>query len=388
MVIGTFSVHIPKTVMGPGAVNSLGNIIQNFGAKKVLIVTDKGVMEAGLLNKIRMLLEKAKCKFDVFDGCLPNAPTSTIDECNQKARDGGYHLLIGIGGGSVMDSTKVVSVIAPSGMKAQDLINEGKGGKKVLPKILIPTTSGTGSEWGIGAMVTDDTNGLKKGLRIPQMWADAVIVDPELTLNLPQRITADTGMDALTHAIEGYVSARSSIVGDMLAETAIKLIADNLRLAYVEGQKHLEARHHLSIAASLALASIMINGIGLAHAMDACIVERTHISHGAALTILLPHVMEFNLMAAPKKFGKIAELMGEKIEGLPVTDATKKSVEAVRSLARDLDMILKMSDVGIMESDIPEMAKERFTAMSHVMETNNPRNVSREDIVRILRAAL
>jgi alcohol dehydrogenase class IV len=382
------SIQIPYTLMGEGGVSGIGDIIGGFDATNVLIVTDSGIVKGGLLDKIISPLQNIGCKFDVFDECQANAPSHVIEECSKRVREGGYDLLIGVGGGSVLDTAKIVSVVASSGMKVQDLLISGKGKGKVLPKILVPTTSGTGSEWSEIGMFTDETDGQKKALRINQFYPNATIVDPEMTLNLPQRITADTGMDALSHAIEGYVSVRSNIVSDMFAEAALRLIPENLRLAYAKGHRHMEARRKLAIASSLAMEAGVICGVGLAHYLDGFIVTRAHISHGAALSILLPHVMEFHLVAAPTKFAKIAALMGEKIEGLSVMDAARKSVDAVRRLIQDLGMTQRLRDVGINDKDIPQIVDDLFMYMLPVIERNNPRLVSREDVTRVLRAAL
>jgi alcohol dehydrogenase class IV len=368
--------------------NELGGLVKSFGAKKVLIITDAGVVAAGLLDKVKPHLDKIKCKYDIYDGCLPNAPTDKIEECTQKVREGKFDLLIAVGGGSVMDSCKAVSMLALNNMKAAELLDSMQAGKKILPKIMIPTTAGTGSEWGNGAIVTDSRNGMKKGIRLPEVWANAAIVDSEMTINLPSRVTADTGMDILTHAIEGYVSCQANIVSDAILEKTIELVADNLRLAYAKGQKYPEVRHNLSVAASMGLGGLFMSGVGLVHALDGHVIERAHISHGAALTILLPSIMEFNLVAVPERFAKIAELMGENIEGCTLMEAARKSIDAVRSLARDLGMAETLSEVGIKESDLPGIVDDFSGQMGLFMEANNPRNATREEVIGILKAAL
>jgi alcohol dehydrogenase class IV len=387
-MIDSFTVYLPKTIMGPGSLSQLGDLVKSFGAKKVLIVTDAGVVAAGLVDKVKPHLDKIRCKYDIFDRCLPNAPTNIIDECTDMAVAGKFDLLIAVGGGSTMDSCKMVSLLARNGMKSAELIDSMKAGKKLLPKIMIPTTSGTGSEWGNGSIVTDMRNGMKKGVRLPQVWADAAIVDAELMLNLPARITADTGMDVLTHAIEGYTSCKAGIVSDALLEKVIRLVADNLRLVYAKGQKHIEARHNMAVAASMALGGMFMAGVGLVHALDGHVIERAHISHGAALTILLPAVMEYNLLGVPEKFAAIAQLMGEDVEGLSMMEAARKSVDAVRSLARDLGMAQTLSEVGIKEADLPGIVDDFTGMMGRHMEANNPRNATREEVIGILKSAL
>jgi 1,3-propanediol dehydrogenase len=222
-------------------------------------------------------------------------------------------------------------------------------------------------------------------------FPNAVIIDPELTLNLPQEITADTAMDALAHAIEAYTSRKANIFSDMLAETAIKLIANNLRLAYTKGNKNMEARYNLSIAASLAMHSVVVASAGLAHYMNSSLGERTHISHGKACTLLLPHVMLFNLLACPSKFARIAELMGENISGLSIPDAAYKSVDALKRLIRDIDMpqiLSDVSDIEINEAKIAAMAKEVHASKRAVLNKTNPRHVKQMDTIRIFAAAV
>jgi alcohol dehydrogenase class IV len=383
----TFKIYIPSTTVGLGSVNSVGEVAKDFGAARALIVTDRGVVEAGLIEKVKTSLKNSGIEFDVFEDCMPNAPTSVIERCRQKVINGGYDLLIGIGGGSVLDITKVVSAIALEGLKVQDIFDQTRVIKKVLPKILIPTTSGTGSEWSRLAVVSDEAAGQKKGANNQAFYASAVIVDPEMTLGLSQKITADTGMDALTHAIEAYLTKKANPIGDMFAETAIRMVSDNLRPAYAQGS-NTEARYSLSIAASLAIEGLQLQGAGLTHAIDGFIVSKAHISHGEALSILLPHCMKFNLVAAPERFVKIAELMGEKTDGLVSLDAAEKSIEAVRKLSKAIGMKQTLRSVGITASDIPPIVDYVFEFWAQSIVANNRRVVGKEDVAQILNAAL
>lgn len=386
--MNNISLKVPYTVIGPGTAGNIGDIARDLGSTKALIVTDTGVVQAGLLEKIKSSLDKLGCKYDIFDAVKPNAPISIIEECIKQIAAGGYDLLIGVGGGSVMDTTKVASITAPNGMKVKDLFPPAKPIKKTVPKILVPTTAGTGSEWSNLVTVTDEADGLKKLLHFNQFWSDATIIDPEMTLNLPQNVTAETGMDVLAHSIEGYVSAASSSVGDMFCETAIKLTAHNFRLAYGKGSSHMEARYNMAIAAALAMKGAEINGTGLGHFIDSFVVSRFHISHGAALTILMPHVMEFNLVAVPDRYAKVAEFMGEQISGLSLTEAAKKAVAAWRKLSQDMGMKQTLSEAGMKESDIPQLVDDLFRLKQRVIELYNPRTANKNDVTKILRSAL
>ncbi|MFC1824154.1 iron-containing alcohol dehydrogenase [Thermodesulfobacteriota bacterium] len=385
---GIFNVHVPDTTIGAGAIGKIGDIAKRFKPHKILILTDAGIVKAGLIDGVTASLEKAGLEFDIIDDCRVEAPLSVIEKLATRVCAGGFDLLIGLGGGSVMDTTKVVSLIAgDENVDISDLIR-GQGVEKTLPKILVPTTSGSGAEWSHLANVTDDGgDGDTRLILTPQNLPDAVVVDPELTLNLPPGITAETGMDALTHAIEAYIGRRANIVSDIHAEAAIRLVAQHLRTAYSKGSESLEERSHLSIAASTAMLASVITGAGLAHFMNISLGKKARISHGATVALMLPHVMDFNLSARPERFARIAELMGDETKGLPLAQAAAQAVKAVRGLSQDLNMPQRLTDVGVHEEDISWLVEKLFL-MNPAIKAMNPREVSREDAVNIYRAAL
>lgn len=385
------SLQIPDTIIGIGAINNVGDVVKKFAPARVLIITDPGIVKAGLIKFIISPLNKAGYKFDIFDDCESEPSITCIEALAHRVKVGQYDILIGIGGGSVLDATKVISIIAvDDSINVYDLIN-GKLAEKTIRKILIPTTSGSGSEWSRGAVVYDDkVEGMAKLVLTPLNYPDAVIIDPQLTVNLPPRITADTGIDALTHCIEGYFGAKSNILSDMLNGTAIKLIADNLRLAYYEGKKNIEARYNMSIAASLANKGGGLSSGSLAHAMNEPLGQKAQISHGTACGLLLPQVMKFNLAGSPAKFANIAKMMGEDVHNLPTSDAAAKSVEAVQKLLKDLGMPRKLSDatnIKLKESDIPAMVEHVVKALPRI-NSKNSRKASAVDVTKIFRLAL
>jgi len=386
------NLQVPSSFIGPGAIDNIGELVKRFKSKSTLVITDPGIVKSGVINTVREHLDKANCKYDVFDNCEIHPTLSFLVSLGDEVRRGKYDLLIGVGGGSIMDSTKVAGILAANdGKSVYDFIGFNVV-QQNTPRILIPTTAGTGSEWSIFAVVYDDkANKMTKLVISPQNIPDAVIIDPVLTLSLPQRITADTGMDALTHAIEAYVSAQANIISDMLASTAIKLIAENLRRAYSKGDRNLEARGNMSIAASLAMLAGSVASVGLVHYLNEPLGERAHVTHGTACTLLLPHVMSFNLIANPEKFAKIAELMGENINGLPALEAAPKAIESVRRLANDLAMPRVLSEaakVTLTEADISEMAEEIHTKLGPYINETNPRNVTPKDSSKILSLVL
>ncbi|MFH0915511.1 MAG: iron-containing alcohol dehydrogenase [bacterium] len=382
-------VVVPQTLFGIGAVNELGDVVRSLGPTKILIVTDQGLVKAGIVDTVQAALGSAGLKADLFDRCGLEAPVSAIEELSRKAKDEGYDLLIGVGGGSVLDTTKAASLLAANpSTTVQDLI-EGKPVEKALTKILIPTTAGTGSEWSWTAVVTTDTaDDRTYPYFTPKNYPDAVIIDPALTKDLPARTTAETGMDALTHAIEAYTCSRANLLSDMYASTAMKLISTSLRPAYAKGSLRLDDRYRLSIAAAMAMLAGSLAGVGMAHFMNHALGKKAHISHGATVGLMLPYVMEYNLISDPEKFAEVARLLGEKTSGLSTVDAALKSVAAVRRFLSDLDMPQRLAEVGLTAADVPDLVDELMTLQAFPLAFMNPREVGAKEATEIYLKAL
>jgi alcohol dehydrogenase len=383
------NLSIPKTQIGLGMIEKIGEVAKGFAPSKVMIITDAGIVKTGIVNSVITPLKKAGYEPVVWDKCQPEAPLSVIETLAKLVKKEKYDLLIGVGGGSTMDTVKMVSLTAVSGVSVLEL-KGGKAANNTLPKILVPTTAGTGSEWSNVAVVSDDKSA-KHSLTIvvvsPQNLADAVIIDPQLTANLPQRITADTGMDALAHAIESFTCPLSNAVSDMFAETAIRLISQNLRQAYAKGSQYLTARYNLSLAAALAMHAVVQANIGLAHFMNQPLGKKCHVSHGTACTLLLPAVMRFNMIANPAKYARIAEFMGEDTWGLTEREAAEKAVEAVEKLAEDLNMPRRV-EMEITEADIQALTDELFELEAMTIKIFNPREVSHAEAAALYRKVL
>jgi len=374
-------------LIGTGTVeNNAGALAKQFGSKKVLILTDPGVVKAGLVDRVKQPLEKEGIKFEVFDKCEPDAPENVIRSCAQALKDGGYDLMISIGGGSTMDTGKLASILATADDVVKVDIAQYVPGKRGLPKIHIQTTAGTSAEATQGAMWTD-VNGIKRVAGSPYFLAEVVIIDPLMTLELPAKITADTGMDALTHAIESYCSMRANIVTDMISEMAIKLIADNLRIVCYKGSMNPEARYNMAVAAGWAcIPFVTLRGPILCHGLGHSLQMEAHCSHGVSVSIMLPYVMEFNIGVNPKRYARIAELMGEKVDDLPLRDAAQKAVEALRKLSADINMPQRLRDIGVKKEQIPRFVDILFT-VNMLQVNNNPRECTREDATRLFETA-
>lgn len=391
---GPFSIRVPYSVVGFGAIDRIDLILKRTAANRALVISDQGLVRAGIVQAVTSRLRSSGYTFDVFDRCHEEPSVALVHELRDLVAANAYDLLIGVGGGSVMDATKVTSILAGHGLTVDDLIAAMAQPERAptktgtLAKVLIPTTAGTGSEWSLYAVLYDERVGRQERvLFFEANLADAVIIDPELTLSLPPRITADTGMDALTHAIEAYTCAIANVFSDTLAASAIEMIAANLRLAYAKGSNR-EARLKLAMAASLAMNAASCSGVGIVHFMNEPLAVKAHIAHGKAVALLLPHVMAFNLLANPAKFAKVAELMGERTVGLSVYEAAQKSVDAVTKLRKDLGMPERMRDVGVTEADIDGFVNEVLETKGSLITLMNPRDASRNDLIQIYRAAL
>lgn len=382
-------VVIPRTLFGVGAIGQIGDAIKEYGAEKVLVVTDKGLIAAGVADEALNAIRDAGLEVDVFDGTGREAPVSVINELVGLIREGGYGLLVAVGGGSTMDTTKTAGHLALNEeLTVQDLIT-AKPFKRKLPIIAVPTTAGTGSEWSAWAVIHNDVaDGIHYPYPTPNNYPDMVILDPALTAKVPPKITADTGMDALAHAIEAYTSPNASVVSDMFASFTIKMVAKSLRAAYGKGGYNIDDRYNLSIAASTAMLAMSLTGPGIAHLMNETLGEMAGLAHGRATGLLLPWVMEFNLMTNPRRFADIAEIMGEKVCGLSDIEAGEKAVAAVRRLMTDLGMPQTLTAVGVGEDNIPELAKELVETRGPVIKMAACREMSLEEATALYQRIL
>jgi len=378
---------IPETWIGLDTRRQIAPMLRDRGLCRPLIVTDKSVAKHGLLEHVEDSLKGCGIEYGVFDKSLPNGPTEIIEECADVLRKEHRDSLLAVGGGSPIDIAKAASVLATNDEGIYDFIGRDKVKKPGLFKAVIPTTAGTGSEWSNSAIITDARDLLKKPIFSRFMWCDLVIIDPVLTLELPPKETADTGIDALTHAIEAYGAWKATVISDMFAEKAIELVSGNLRLAYAKGRKHIEARYKMCLAAALAMAAHTSSSAGLVHGMNYPLTAKTYVSHGTALAVMLPHILEFNSIACAHKSARIAQIMGETVDNCPPAEAALKSVKAVRRLCRDLGMPGTLTEIGFKEQDIDDALDFLFKYQTYAME-NNPRDVTREDLRQIYKMAL
>jgi len=376
-----YALEMPKkTYFGVRAVEKVREAVKELNVSNALIITDKSVINTGLVDALMKELSSTTVKTSIFDEAEPEPTVESIEKAVKYLKEiKDVNFIIAVGGGSVMDTAKCANVVAMNGgsiLDYEDDIENPRPIRKLLPLIAVPTTAGTGSEASIWAVFTDTKRKLKTGTADPKLIADVAILDPNMTKTMPPTLTAATGMDAFTHAIEAYVSTYANPITDAFSIQAIKLIAENLRTAVEDGE-NMEARTNMILASFMAGSAFSNSSLGIVHTMAEALGGFYRISHGITNTLILPHVMDFNLSANVEKFMKIAEFMGEDVKGLDVNKASKKSVSAVKKLSRDIRLPQTLREVGVKREDFPALVEMTFKWAN---ESGNPREVSKKQL--------
>jgi len=375
-------VTTPVVYHGPGALGRLQPAMSQLGVERIGIVTDPGIAASGIVEKVREALET---ETSLFSGVQPEPPLEVVDACVAFLRDNHCDACIALGGGSSIDVSKMAAAMTANPGKVADYLGVDKVPKAGLPVVAIPTTAGTGSEVSPAAVFVDTSDKSKKGVRSDLMLPKLAILDPELTLTLPQALTASTGIDALTHAIEGYTSRASTLMGDVMAEKSIALISRHLRVAYADGS-NLEARYGMLMASYAAGFPLAIASTAIVHALAQTMGGEHKIPHGQANALFLPYCMEFNRISCREKFADVATKLGEPVEGLSLDEASLTAVEAVRALTRDLGIPQRLRELKIPESSLDALA-ERCVQTQGRLLVLNPRTASLDDLKAIVRSA-
>ena len=378
-----FSFQLPTRIeFGNGVSATVGEEAKGLGGSRALVVTDPGVVSAGLLDPVLASLKTARIVTAVFDEVAPNPREASVARGAELAIAEQCDVLVALGGGSPMDTAKAIGVIQQEGGQIADYEGLGRVGKPITPLIAIPTTAGTGSEVTFWSVITDRARSFKMSIGSPLIAARVALVDPEVTVGLPAALTAATGMDALAHAVEAYTATLSEPITDSLALTAIRLVARSLRQAYANGG-NLGARYEMMLASLLATVASGNADVGGAHCMGEAIGGLYDIPHGVACAIYLPEVVDFNCIALPEKFGAIAQALGEDTAGLSLADAAKCAAPAIRKLSNDVH-IPTAAEVGVRPEDYPKLAK---AASVNVSVESNCRIASEQDFVQMFEAA-
>jgi alcohol dehydrogenase len=374
-----------KTVLGKGVIDLLGKEVLALGGRRVLIVTDPGIVAAGMITGPQKALKADGLEVGMFDRVEADPPVRIVDDCIRTLREGHYDLVVGLGGGSTLDVAKGAAALAPHGRSALDYVGLDMIPQRGLPKILIPTTAGTGSEATRVFVMTDEADNTKKVVYSHYLLAEVALLDPILTLSLPPVVTADTGMDALVHAIEAYVSVNTTPFAEILALEAIALIARNLPKAFAKGG-NFEARYSLLLAANLAGTAFTSGGLGAVHGLAYVLGTEYHMSHGRANAVMLPHIMRYNLSGDYERYANIAAAMGESVTGLSARAGAWKAVEAVKNLLETIQIPYNLSAYGIPKEDLPRLVEGGLKQARLFIP--NPRDLSAKDVETIYAGAL
>jgi len=369
-----------KLIFGPKSINELTKEIPPKGIP--LIITDKGVSDAGILQKVTEVLEGAGIRYHLFDRIEPDPPFEIVEEAATVYEKNGCTMVMGLGGGSSIDGAKAVSlkVSQKGNLREYGMGKPAEG--MLVPIYAVPTTAGTGAEVTSVAVITDRESKTKMVLREPQLIPRTVILDPELLASIPPKVAAETGADALTHAIESYVSVNSNVITEALALSAIKIIARNLR-RMVANPGDIETSGQMLLASCMAGLSFSNASLGLTHSLAHPVGAFYHVSHGLSCAIYLPVVMEFNLPTCPEKFASIVDAMGENVRLFSLHHAAKQAVLAVKELLAEIGIPKTLSELGISFQLHPKMVED---ALAAVPTQRNPRKADRDQISKLFRA--
>jgi alcohol dehydrogenase len=381
-----FFFQIPtQIVYGRGSIGTIGEIVSKLGLKKVQIVTDKGVAKAGILEPITSSLAAIRVDCTVFDDVEPNPTIATVDRAAEQFLREKCDGVVAVGGGSPLDAGKAVGVLATNPGSAFDYLGVDKVKTTSAPVIAVPTTAGTAAEITDVAVLSDPEKKIKAGLRAPSVAPRYAILDPVLTTGLPCEPTRDSGLDALTHAIEAYISINAWAASDAIALKAIGLIGKYLRRAVHNG-KDLEARDGMLTASLMAGMAFHNTKLCLVHAITGPLGGAYNLPHGAINAMILPHAMEFMLPGAVDKYVEIAIALGENVSGLSKRAAAEKAVEAVYKLSADVQLPAHLSAFGVVkEDDLPALAD---AISGSFMVPLSPRVAKAQDVLAILQSAL
>jgi alcohol dehydrogenase len=374
----------PEIIFGKNAINQVGDACLWLGAKKVLIVSDSGVANAGWLDKVISICKESDLPFATFIDVTINPKDTEVVIGSRVFIENECDALIGLGGGSALDAAKAIAILATNGGKISDYEGVDKIEKPLPPMIMIMTTAGSGSEVSQFSVIVDTKREKKMSIISKTLVPDIAIVDPLTLVTKDSSLTAATGLDVLTHAIEAYVSTAATPLTDVQAKNALSLVAKFLRpsVASKTNEEAKEAMAMASLQAGLAFSNAIL---GAAHAISHSIGGKLPMSHGEINAVLLPYVMDFNFIAAPGRFMDIAEFMGIDIRGLTQREAGNAAIQFVRELSADIGAPRRLRDIGMTEEMIDWTSQ---LALSDACMITNPRDINLEQVKHLLRTAL
>ena len=377
----------PRVYLGPRSLEMVKHAASDLRARKAFVVTDREVKGAGLLEQLLGKLDQASIKYGVFDETEPEPTVKCIEDASAAMISfGKADVLMSLGGGSVMDTAKSANIVAMNGgsiLDYEDGISAQRKVRKLLPQVAIPTTAGTGSEATVWAVFIDPERRFKTAVQDPGLIPEYVVLDPEMSVTMPPKVTAATGMDALTHAIEAYVCASPNPLTEAMAERAIKIVSENLRVAVKRG-RDLDARMNMLLASYMAGVAFSNSSLGIVHTLAEAIGGYYRVPHGVTNSLMLPHVMEFNRSARVAKFARIAELMGQRRDMRGVQEQSLRAAQAARRLSKDIGMPQRLREVGVLVKDFPALLE---IANKWANLSGNPREVTYEQLEKLYNRA-
>ncbi|MFT6979718.1 MAG: alcohol dehydrogenase class IV [Marinobacter psychrophilus] len=381
-----FTFNTTKSIIcEPGSIKRLGTLVRAQIGKSVLLVTDAGLIKAGLLGAATDSLTQAGVSYRVFDGVVADPPVAVVEAALAEARAANIDGVIGFGGGSSMDVAKLVALLIGGGEKLEDVYGVGQAKGQRLPLIQIPTTAGTGSEvTPISIITVGETE--KKGVVAPQLLPDIALLDAELTLGLPAPVTAATGIDAMVHAIESYTSAsaNNNPVSRALAREALRLLGANIETAVKKGS-NVQARSGMLLGAMLAGQAFANSPVAAVHALAYPIGGIFHVPHGLSNALVLPHVMRFNASVCADAYATLAPDVFPDLASVQRELRVEEFINRLEALSADLGLEQTLREVGIGQSDLSAMAVDAMKQSRLLV--NNPREVSEADALAIYKAA-
>jgi alcohol dehydrogenase len=381
----TYGFYIPTvSLMGVGCSKEAGEQAKALGATKLLIVTDAGLAKMGVADKIKGYIEAAGLKAVIFDGAEPNPTDTNVHDGVKAYQENKCDGIVTLGGGSSHDCGKGVGLVIGNGGNIRDFEGVNKSTKPMPPFLAINTTAGTASEMTRFCIITNTDTHVKMAIVDWRCTPNIAINDPVLMVGKPAALTAATGMDALTHAVEAYVSTIATPITDACAIKAIELVAQYLSPAVANGE-NLEARDKMAYAEYLAGMAFNNASLGYVHSMAHQLGGFYNLPHGVCNAILLPAVSQYNLIACPQRFADIAVAMGENISGLSVTEAAEKAISAIRRLSASIGIPTGLKALNVKEEDLKVMAEN---AKKDACQFTNPRKATLEQVVEIFKAAM
>lgn len=384
-----FTYYLPtKIFFGSGVVYRAGEIANGLGIKKVLIITDKGISKLSIVDQVTETFVKFGIEYEVFDEVIPNPTIQSVYDALGAIKQSKANGVIAIGGGSPIDVAKLSTVMENNDDSVS--LAEALQGKKFkngrrIPLIAIETAAGTGAEITLFAVCTDEKRKFKGGVADTRMCPEIALCDPMLTVSLPSKITAETGVDAFSHALEAYVAKDACPITDALALQAMEMIFKNLRTAVYDGG-NVAAREAMLLANLIAAMAFPYSGTGMVHGMAEPLSGMySTLTHGLTVSIMMPYVEKFNLPTRYEKFAKIAEIAGENTTGLSVIDSAEKGIEAIIKLSTDVGIPDNLQDVAVVKPE--DFQNLTDVAMQHGAMEWNPRKMEHKDIMNIYRQA-